>query len=72
MTSATGEARIAALVIVEAALLVIEGDPHQFSKRPCESCRAVSLLVGRLFGCSRINGSKPPSPAPPRAPQEEK
>jgi len=30
---------------------LIENDPHQWSKRPCATCRAVSAIVGYDFGC---------------------
>ncbi len=35
-----------------AAFKLIEADPHQWSSRPCQTCRAVSLLIGRDFGCN--------------------
>lgn len=41
----------AAQVLVDAALRLIEVDPHQWSPRPCPTCRAVSSIVGRPFGC---------------------
>ena len=30
---------------------LIQKDPHQWGTRPCETCRAVSKLIGRSFGC---------------------
>jgi hypothetical protein len=41
----------AALTLVDAALRLIEGDGHTFGSRPCVTCRTVSSLVGRSFGC---------------------
>jgi len=41
----------AARILIEAVLRVIEDDPHQWSNRLCASCRAVSSVVGRPFGC---------------------
>lgn len=38
-------------LIMSAALRVIQDDPHQWSSRPCTSCRVVSRLVGKSFGC---------------------
>lgn len=35
----------------DAAFALIEGDPHQWSARPCQTCAAVSSLLGRPFGC---------------------
>lgn len=29
----------------------LEADPHTFSSRPCQTCRLVSGLLGRDFGC---------------------
>lgn len=31
---------------------LIEADPHQWSSRPCPTCRAVTIILGRPFGCS--------------------
>ena len=30
---------------------MVEADPHQWSSRPCSTCRAISSLIGRSFGC---------------------
>lgn len=35
----------------ETVARLFEADPHQFSTRPCSTCRAVSSLLGRSFGC---------------------
>lgn len=43
--------QVAARLLVNAALALIERDPHQWSARPCPTCRAVSDIVGRPFGC---------------------
>lgn len=32
---------------------LIEGDMHSFSTRPCQTCRSITELVGRPFGCSK-------------------
>lgn len=47
--------RAAAAVVADAALRLIEADPHQFGKRPCQTCAAVSALINRPFGCLRFN-----------------
>ncbi len=39
---------------VEAILNLIQADPHQWSDRPCPTCRAISTLAGRPFGCSAL------------------
>lgn len=37
---------------------LVEADPHQFSTRPCPTCRPVSRLLGRAFGCdARAEGA---------------
>jgi hypothetical protein len=45
------QVQIAALVLVEAALRLIQEDPHHWSNRPCATCRAVGAIVDRPFGC---------------------
>ena len=42
----------AARVLLKAVLRSIEADPHQWSTRPCETCRFVSAIIERPFGCS--------------------
>ncbi len=37
--------------LLNAALRVIETDPHLWSKRPCQSCLAVSAIAKKAFGC---------------------
>lgn len=48
---ARGTIRAAARLIADAALNLIQDDPHQWSGRGCQTCKAVSTLVGRSFGC---------------------
>lgn len=43
----------AANILMEAVLELLEADPHQFSTRPCSTCRAVSTIIDRPFGCVR-------------------
>jgi len=43
----------AARAITTAALDLIYADPHQWSIRGCATCRAVSALIGKPFGCDR-------------------
>jgi hypothetical protein len=38
-------------IIVESILNLIQDDPHLWSKRPCSTCRAVSSIIGKPFGC---------------------
>jgi hypothetical protein len=53
---ANHERRIRALeqVLPSAVLDAIYADPHQWSDRPCATCRSVSQLTGRPFGCERF------------------
>jgi len=37
--------------VLEAILRLIEKDPHQWSSRPCATCKSISALAGRSFGC---------------------
>jgi hypothetical protein len=46
-------ARVSAGLIVEAMLDLLQTDGHQWSSRPCDTCRAISGLAGRTFGCIR-------------------
>jgi hypothetical protein len=38
-------------VHTEVILRLIEADPHQWSSRPCPTCRAISGIIDRPFGC---------------------
>lgn len=44
---------VAKLIVERAETIarLVEADPHQFSTRPCPTCRPVSQLLGRAFGC---------------------
>lgn len=42
----------AAHVLMDAVCDLIQSDPHQWSERPCQTCRAVSSIIGKPFGCS--------------------
>ena len=37
--------------LLEAVLRIVESDPHVHGTRPCESCRTISGLMERPFGC---------------------
>lgn len=41
----------AANVMLKTVLKLIQDDPHQWSKRPCSTCRAISSIIGEPFGC---------------------
>ena len=38
-------------LITDTALRLIQEDPHQWSARPCQTCRSVSTLIKKPFGC---------------------
>lgn len=39
--------------ISETVARLFEADPHQYSSRPCQTCRAISSLLNRPFGCEK-------------------
>lgn len=41
----------AARVLLNTVIDLIEGDPHQFGTRPCQTCRAISSIIDEPFGC---------------------
>lgn len=43
--------KAAALVLLEGALSQLQEDPHQWSTRPCPTCRAITSMLGKSFGC---------------------
>ena len=43
--------KAAASLVIEAVLQALEEDPHQWSKRPCPTCRFISSILNRPFGC---------------------
>lgn len=43
--------QLAAGVVVAAILDLLQVDPHQWSTRPCGTCRTISALASRDFGC---------------------
>ena len=43
--------RVSVGIIMEAVTKAIALDGHQWSDRPCQTCLAVTGLIGRPFGC---------------------
>ena len=39
--------------ITDSVADLIFADPHQWSSRPCETCRTITTLIGKPFGCYR-------------------
>jgi hypothetical protein len=40
-------------VIIDTIANAIYADPHQWSKRPCETCKTITGILGKPFGCYR-------------------
>lgn len=40
-----------AAILLNGALDLIQADPHQWSTRPCSTCRAVGAIAKKPFGC---------------------
>jgi len=38
-------------VLMKPILDLLQDDPHMWSMRPCSTCRAISSMVGKPFGC---------------------
>jgi len=38
-------------ILAQTVLDLIQADPHQWSKRPCTTCQAVSTILKKPFGC---------------------
>ena len=45
--------RAAASMVIDAITDLVYADPHQWSKRPCQTGRTITELAGRPFGCDR-------------------
>lgn len=45
-------------IIIGAVIETIYKDPHQWSKRPCDTCRIISGIIGESFGCERYRKEK--------------
>ncbi len=43
--------RAAVKVITEPMLRLLQDDPHQWSDRPCTTCKSISSIIGADFGC---------------------
>lgn len=45
------------LEALERVALRLDADPHQWSKRPCSTCAAISKDIGKDFGCIAFSKS---------------
>ncbi len=40
-------------VLLDTIATAIYADPHQWSDRPCETCKAITGILDKPFGCYR-------------------
>ena len=40
-------------VIIKPVLRLLQEDPHQWSSRPCSTCKAITSITGESFGCTK-------------------
>ena len=45
------------------ALRLMQADPHMWSTRPCATCKEITALVGKNYGCYTIQ-ERQPNPTP--------
>lgn len=45
--------RACANVLIGTIADIIYADSHQWSTRPCETCRVITAISGKSFGCDR-------------------
>ncbi len=38
-------------ILMDTILNLLQNDPHQWSTRGCQTCKAISSIVGHPFGC---------------------
>jgi len=38
-------------ILIDAVLDLLQADPHQWSMRPCPTCKTITGLIGKPFGC---------------------
>ena len=38
-------------ILMDTVLNLIQNDPHQWSNRPCSTCKSISSIIGNPFGC---------------------
>ncbi len=50
--------KAAASIVIDAVVGAIQNDGHVYSSRPCETCRAVSGIIGKPFGCYKYQADR--------------
>jgi hypothetical protein len=43
--------KAAANVLIITVLDLLQNDSHQWGERPCPTCRSITIILGRKFGC---------------------
>jgi len=38
-------------ILTDAIFDLLQNDPHGWSRRPCSTCRSITSIIGRPFGC---------------------
>ena len=38
-------------VLIEPILKLLQDDPHQWTSRPCTTCKTITSMIGESFGC---------------------
>lgn len=52
------EIKEAASILMDSILSLLQEDPHGWSTRPCSTCRTISGLISRPFGCYKYAEDK--------------
>lgn len=45
-------------VLIDTIANIIYADSHHWSTRPCETCKAITAILGKPFGCDRYREEK--------------
>jgi hypothetical protein len=43
--------QVAVNIVIGPILSLLQEDPHQWSERGCNTCKTISGMIGRPFGC---------------------
>ncbi|KKN55596.1 hypothetical protein LCGC14_0580680 [marine sediment metagenome] len=58
MTESEKMMKMCVNVLFESIIEVLYADPHQWSTRPCITCKTVTSITGKPFGCDRYREEK--------------
>ena len=50
--------KAAANILMDAVLDIVQNDSHLWGSRPCQSCQAISGIIGKPFGCYKYQESR--------------